>query len=119
LLLAADARLEHKSKRPIISLARGTVTIRKHRVQKITLQLTSAGRRFIASHHGRVNATATIATTIRGHTTVVKNRLTLRIAKPPKTAGAAELLAPIQLTGAPATDDLRASAADPRGVLRL
>jgi hypothetical protein len=82
--LAADARHRGKRNPPVITLARGTVTIRRGDAQQVTLRLTSAGRRFVASHHGRVTATATIATTINGHTSVLKSRLTLRIAKPGK-----------------------------------
>jgi hypothetical protein len=80
--LATDARTPHKRSRLTITLARGTVTIRKHGTQTVALRLTSTGRRFVASHHGRVTATATIATTIGGHTRTVKSRLTLRLATP-------------------------------------
>jgi hypothetical protein len=82
--LATDARHRGKRNPPVITLARGTVTIRKGSAQQVTLRLTSAGRRFVASHHGRVSATVTIATTINGHTSVLKSRLTLKIANPGK-----------------------------------
>jgi hypothetical protein len=86
LLLSPDARNRGKPKPAVILLARATVTIRKHSAQKITLRLTSAGRRFITSHHGRVTVTATIAMTVNGHTTTLERRLTLKITKPGKPA---------------------------------
>jgi hypothetical protein len=81
LLTATDARSRGKSKPPVITLARGTVTIRKHGARKATLRLTSAGRRFIASHHGRLTVTATIAAFIHGHTRTLTGGLTLKITR--------------------------------------
>jgi hypothetical protein len=80
--LAIDARKTGKRKPPVITLAGGTVTIRKRAKQQVTLRLTSAGRKFVASHHGRVTVTAKIATTINGHTRTLTRRLTLKIAMP-------------------------------------
>jgi hypothetical protein len=79
--LVIDARNAGKRNPPVITLARGTVTIRKHGPQRATLRLTGAGRRYIASHHGRVSVTATIATTVNGHTRTLKRPLTLKIAE--------------------------------------
>jgi hypothetical protein len=75
------ARDRGKSQPPVATLATGRVTIRKHGAQTVRLRLTAAGRRFVASHRGRVILTATVAITIHGHTTVVKRRLTIKIAK--------------------------------------
>jgi hypothetical protein len=81
--LAVDARKSTgKRKPPVITLAQGTVTIRKHGPQRATLRLTSAGRRYIAAHHGRLTVTATIATTINGRHKVLKQHLMLKIARP-------------------------------------
>jgi hypothetical protein len=73
-----------KSQPPPATLATGRVTIRKHGAQTVRLRLTAAGRRFVASHKGRVTLNATVAITIRGHTTMVKRRLTIKITKPSK-----------------------------------
>jgi hypothetical protein len=77
LRLAADRAGKHR--RRVITLARGTSRIRKHGARKVVLRLTSAGRRFIAAHRGRISVTARMALSIHGHTAVVKRRLTLRI----------------------------------------
>lgn len=82
--LATDARENGQAKPRVITLARASVTIRKHGVQRARLRLTSAGRRFVATHSGRVTVTAAIAMTIDGHTRVLTRRLTLTIAKPGK-----------------------------------
>jgi hypothetical protein len=80
--LASDARKTGKRKLPVITLARGAVTIRKHGPQRATLRLTSAGRKYVSAHHGRVTVTATIATTVNGLTRTLKRPLTLKIAMP-------------------------------------
>jgi hypothetical protein len=81
--LRADVtRQNGKSQPPRATLATGTVTIRKHGAQMVRLRLTAAGRRFVASHKGRVTLNATVAITVHGHTAVVKRHLTIKIAKP-------------------------------------
>jgi hypothetical protein len=82
--LAFDGRTSGKRKPQVITLARGIVTIRKRGPQRGTLRLTSAGRRYLARHHRRLTATATIATTINGRHKLLKQRLVLEIAKPAK-----------------------------------
>jgi hypothetical protein len=83
--LRADlARHKGKSQPPVATLATGKVTIRKNGAHTVRLRLTVAGRRFVASHNGRVTLNATVAITIHGHTTVVKRRLTIKITKPSK-----------------------------------
>jgi hypothetical protein len=83
--LQADvARDKGNSPPPVATLATGRVTIRKNGAHTVRLRLTAAGRRFVASHKGRVTLNATAAITIHGHTTVVKRRLTIKIAKPSK-----------------------------------
>jgi hypothetical protein len=83
--LRADVtRHKGKTQPPVATLATGKVTIRKHGAQTVRLRLTAAGRRFVASHKGRVTLNATVAITIRGHTTMVKRRLTIKITKPSK-----------------------------------
>jgi hypothetical protein len=81
-LRAGDARQKAKSKPPVITLARGKVTIRKHGTQTVQLRLTAAGRRFVASHNGQVTVNAALAMTIRGHATVLNQRLKLKLRKP-------------------------------------
>jgi hypothetical protein len=83
-LKASDASQKAKSKPPVITLARGKVTIRKHGPQTVRLRLTAAGRRFAASHNGQVTVTAAMAMTIHGHTRVVNQRLKIKIMKPSK-----------------------------------
>jgi hypothetical protein len=83
-LTASDARQAAKTKPPVITLARGRVTIRRHGPQAVRLRLTGAGRRFAASHHGRVTVTAAVAMTVHGRTRVVRQRLKLKIMKPSK-----------------------------------
>jgi hypothetical protein len=81
--LRADvARHAGKSQPPVAALATGRVTIRKNGAHTVRLRLTAAGRKFVASHKGRVTLNATVAITIHGHTTVVKRRLTIKITKP-------------------------------------
>jgi hypothetical protein len=81
--LRADVtRQKGKGQPPRATLATGRVTIRKHGAQTVRLRLTAAGRRFVASHKGRVTLNATVAITIHGHTAVVKRHLTIKIAKP-------------------------------------
>jgi hypothetical protein len=82
LLLASDVRRNGKSKPRIVTLARGSVTIRKHGRQNVTLRLTPAGRRFVAAHGVRVAVTAVIDMTVNGRTRVIKTPLTLKIKKP-------------------------------------
>jgi hypothetical protein len=83
-LAASDARQKTKTKLPVITLARGKVTLRKHGPQTVRLRLTAAGRSFAASHHGQVTVTAAVAVTIHGHTRVVNQRLKIKIMKPSK-----------------------------------
>jgi uncharacterized delta-60 repeat protein len=83
-LTASEARQKAKTKRPVITLARGKVTIRKHGAQTVRLRLTTAGRRFAASHNGQVTVTAAVAMTIHGHNRVVNQRLKIKIRKPSK-----------------------------------
>jgi hypothetical protein len=83
-LTASDARQKAKTKPPVITLARGKVTIRKHGMHTVRLRLTAAGRRFAASHNGQVTVTAAMAMTIHGHTRVVNQRLNIKILKPSK-----------------------------------
>jgi hypothetical protein len=81
-LLASDARQNGNSKPPLVTLARGSVTIKKHGAQTVRLSLTAAGRRFVASHNGKVTVTAAVAITSAGHTTVARQRLKIKIMKP-------------------------------------
>jgi hypothetical protein len=83
-LRATDARQTTKRKPPVITLARGTVTIKKHGAQTVRLRLTAAGRRFVASHSGQVTVNAAVAMTIQGHTRVLNQRLKIKITKPSK-----------------------------------
>jgi hypothetical protein len=83
-LTASDARQKAKTKLPVITLARGKITIRKQGLQTVRLRLTAAGRRFAASHSGQVTVTAAVAMTIHGHTRVVNQRLKIKITKPSK-----------------------------------
>jgi hypothetical protein len=83
-LMASDARQKAKIKPPGITLARGKVTIREHGPHTVRLRLTAAGRKFAASHTGRVTVTAAVATAIHGHTRVVNQRLKIKIMKPSK-----------------------------------
>jgi hypothetical protein len=83
-LTASEARQKAKTKPPVITLARGKVTIRKHGAQTVRLRLTAAGRRFAASHNGQVTVTAAVAMTIHGHIRVVNQRLKIKIRKPSK-----------------------------------
>jgi hypothetical protein len=77
-----QADVARKRQPPVVTLATGRVTIRKHGAQTVRLRLTPAGRRFVASHKGRVTLNATVAITTHGHTTVVRRHLTIKIAKP-------------------------------------
>jgi hypothetical protein len=80
-LAISDVRQNGKNKPRVITLARGRVTIRKHGAQTVSLRLTAAGRKFVASHKGRVTATVAVAMTIHGHARVVKQRLRIKITK--------------------------------------
>jgi hypothetical protein len=81
-LPASDARHKAKAKPPVITLARGTVAIRKRGRQTVRLRLTAAGRRVVASHHGQVTVNAAVAITIHGHTGTFSQRLKIKIIKP-------------------------------------
>jgi hypothetical protein len=83
-LRASAPHRKGKSKPPVITLARGRVTIRKHGAQTVRLRLTAAGRRFAASHNGKVTVTAAVAITSARHTTVASQRLKLKITKQSK-----------------------------------
>lgn len=61
---AADARAISKHK-PIV-LARGKFAIRSRKPQKLTLKLTTAGKRFFRSHHGTVKVAAALTQTVHG-----------------------------------------------------
>jgi ELWxxDGT repeat protein len=84
-LRASAARKHRKTKPPVITLARGTVTIRKHGPHPVRLRLTAAGRRFITAHRGRLTVNVVIAMTSRGHTTAVSQRITIKITKTRKS----------------------------------
>jgi hypothetical protein len=77
--LRASAGQAGKRKRPVVTLARGRVTIRKHGAQTVRLSPTAAGRRFAASHNGRVTVSAAVTITSAGHTTVARQRLKIKI----------------------------------------
>ncbi len=83
-LRASGARQQGKSKPPVVTLARGRITIRKHGAQTVRLSLTAAGRRFVASHNGKVAVNAAVTITNGGHTTVATRRLEIKIKKPIK-----------------------------------
>jgi hypothetical protein len=80
-LRAGEARQHATGKPRVITLARGAITVKTHRLHTVRLRLTAAGRRFVAFHTGRVTVTVAVAMTIRGHTHRTKQRLTLTIAK--------------------------------------
>jgi hypothetical protein len=50
----------------------------------VRLRVTAAGRSFVASHNDRVTVIAAMAMRIAGHTTTVKQRLKIKIAKTSK-----------------------------------
>jgi hypothetical protein len=76
---ASAAQQIARSKPRVITLARGTVTIRKRGLHRVRLRLTAAGRKFVASHKGHVTVTVSVAMTSHRHTSVVKQRLTVKI----------------------------------------
>jgi hypothetical protein len=84
-LQASPARKHRKTKPPVITLARGTVTIRKHGPHPVRLRLTAAGRRLITAHRGHLTVNVLIAMTSRGHTTAVSQRITIKITKTRKS----------------------------------
>jgi hypothetical protein len=81
---ASDARKQARIKPPVITLARGKVTIRKRGKHTVRLRPTAAGRRFVASHDGQVTVNAALTMTIAGHARVLKQHLKLKIIKPSK-----------------------------------
>ncbi len=83
LLAASDARQKAKRKPPVATLARGTVTIRRG-AKTVRLQLTPAGRKFVASHNGQVPVDVAVAMTIAGHRRVVNQHIRLKIKKASK-----------------------------------
>jgi hypothetical protein len=65
----------------VVTLASGRVTLRRGGAKTVRLHLTAAGRRFAVSHHGKITLIAAVAVTVRGHTSVVKERLTTTITR--------------------------------------
>jgi Bacterial Ig-like domain (group 3) len=81
IVLSPDARKKGVSKPSVITLATGSVTLRKRGAKTVRLRLTPAGRRFVATHDGRVAVVAAVSETIGRHTAVVNHRLRLTINK--------------------------------------
>jgi hypothetical protein len=66
---AADtaAKRKHHKPKPIV-LAKGHFTFRSHETAKLTLHLTTAGKRFFRTHRTTTRVTAALSETIHGHT---------------------------------------------------
>jgi hypothetical protein len=75
--------LKKKKKPKNVTLAKGKFTITKSGAHKLSVKLTGAGKKFLASKKGHVKVGSTIAETVQKHTTLTKRNLTLAI-KPKK-----------------------------------
>jgi hypothetical protein len=75
--------LKKKKKPKNVTLARGKFTITKSGAHKLSVKLTTAGKRFLASKKGHLKVGSTITETVAKHTKVITRNLTMTI-KPKK-----------------------------------
>jgi hypothetical protein len=64
-------------KKPV-TLAKGTFTIRKKGAKKLTVRLTSAGRKVLRKHHGRLKATLSESEKLHGRTFVTTRGIRIK-----------------------------------------
>jgi hypothetical protein len=81
---AAVAAKKGKTKTKIVTLGKGRFTITKAGAKKLSVKLSGAGKRFLASRKGHVKISGLISETVQKHTTQTKRTLTLAI-KPKKS----------------------------------
>jgi hypothetical protein len=80
---AAVAAKKGKKKTKIVTLGKGKFTITKAGGKKLTVKLSGAGKKFLASKHGHIKISGLFAETVQKRTTKTKRTLTLTI-KPAK-----------------------------------
>ncbi len=80
---AAVAARKGKKRTRIVTLGKGRFTITKSGSKKLSVKLSGAGKKFLASKHGHVKISGLFAETVQKHTTKTKRNLTLTL-KPAK-----------------------------------
>jgi hypothetical protein len=78
---ASIARVERRKAKPA-TLARGKFTLHKRGAQRVTLRLTKAGKKYMASHHGTVKLSGAVSQTIAGHKVHLTKTIKVKISKP-------------------------------------
>lgn len=78
--VAADAARRHKPSKPSV-LAHGRFTIGQAGARKLTMRLTSAGRRYFRAHHGTVAVKGQVAQTFKGRTLTVTKTIHVKITR--------------------------------------
>ena len=73
-----------KHKARTITLVKSKFTLRKTGRHKVTLHLTSAGKKFLRAKKGHIKVSALLSERIQSHTLVVRRTLTLTIKHPKK-----------------------------------
>lgn len=76
---AAVAAKKGKKKPKIVTLGKGKFTITKAGGKKLSVKLSGAGKKFLASRKGHVKITGLFSETLEKHTTQTKRTLTLAI----------------------------------------
>jgi len=79
---AVAAKKKGKKKPKIVTIAKGTVKIRKHGKRQISIKLTKAGKKLLKKDHGHLKAKLLVSTKVDGHRENV-NR-TIHITTPKK-----------------------------------
>jgi hypothetical protein len=80
---AAVAAKKGKKRTKIVTLGKGKFTITKGGGKKLSVKLSGAGKKFLASKHGHIKISGLFAETVQKRTTKTKRTLTLTI-KPAK-----------------------------------
>ncbi len=83
---AAVAARKGKKKAKIVTLGKGKFTITKSGAKKLSVKLSGAGKKFLASRKGHVKITGLFSETLEKHTTQTKRTLNLAI-KPSRKKG--------------------------------
>jgi hypothetical protein len=76
---ASVARKKRRAKPA--ALASGKVTVRKRGAQKVKLRLSTAGKKYMRSHHGTVKLSAAVTQTIAGHKKHLNKTIKVKISK--------------------------------------
>jgi hypothetical protein len=79
---SAARKGKHRLKRKNVTIASGTFTIHTKGPQKLSVRLTKAGKKLLASHHGRLSAKALVIDKAAGSTEPSTRTIVIKTVKP-------------------------------------